>query len=151
MQVFAIGNFLQGAPQVAQLAHKVRESIEAAETDHYAQFVKYESVPHHPTSFYVDVLHVRFIARFEYVKHKNQGREFTSGQYAFFENPDQDEKRLDYTVRFLVPNIVLADGDEVVELAPMNDDGGHQVGRVRTAIARNLLSFVIDNLQTWSF
>lgn len=150
MQAFAISNYLQGAVQVAQVAQKVRESIESAESDHYAQFVKYGSVADHPASFYVDVLHVRFIARFEYVKHINQGREFTSGQYAFFEKHGQDEKRVDYMVRFLAPNIVLTGGDEILELAPMHDDGGHQVGRVRNAIARNLLGYVIDNLETWS-
>lgn len=89
-------------------------------------------------------------AEFLYVKHINQGREFTSGQYAVFEKHGQDEKRVDYMVRFLAPNIVLTGGDEIIELAPMHDDGGHQVGRVRTAIARNLLGYVIDNLETWS-
>lgn len=151
MQAFAIGNFLQSAAQVAQVAQKVRESIDSAESDHYAQFVKFQPVAHHPTSFYVDVLHVRFIARLEYVKHKNQGREFTSAQYAFFEKNGQDEKRADYVVRFLAPNIALTGGDEVIELPLMNDDGGHQVSRVRTAIARNLLEYVIANLETWSF
>ena len=151
MRAFAIGNFLQGAAEVLQVAQKVRGSIDSAESDPYEQLVKYESVAHHPTSFYVDVLHVRFIARFEYVKHMNQGREFTSGQYAFFEKHGQDEKRADYVVRFLAPNIVLTGDGEVIELPPINDGGGHQVGRVRSAIARNLLGYVIDNLETWSF
>jgi hypothetical protein len=151
MQAFTIVNFLQSAAQVAQVAQKVRESVASAESDPYAQFVKYEGVVDHPTNFYVDVLHVRFIARFEYVKHTNQGRQFTSGQYAFFEKHGQDEKRAEYAVRFLAPNIVLTGGGEVIELPFMNDDGGHEVSRVRAAIARNLLGYVIDNLETWSF
>ena len=151
MQAFAIGSFLQAAAQVAQVAQKVRESIDSADSDHYAQFVKYESVTDHPLNFYVDVLHVRFIARFEYTKHSNQGRECTSGQYAFFETHGHDEKRAEYVVRFLPPNLVLTGNDEVIELPLMNDDGGHQVGRVRGAIARNLLCYVIENLETWSF
>lgn len=149
MNMYGITTFLQQAAQVAKIAQKVRDSIESAGSDHYAQFVKFGSAPEHPMSFYVDVLHVRFIARFEYVKHQIHSTQFTSCQYAFFEKHGQEEKRLDYAVRFLEPNNVLIGDGEVIQL-PTTDDDGHQVGRVRLAIARNLLAHVIENLETWS-
>lgn len=152
MHAIAISGFLQSVPTVARLAKKVRNSISSDDHDSHKNFVKYSVVPDDPNSFYVDVLHVRFIGRLEYVKHLNQGREFTSCQYVFFKLVGSDEERTDVAVRFIAPQHAILKNGNVIDL-PLraDDDEGYEVGQVRAAISQNLLEFVISNLHTWSF
>lgn len=152
MQALTISSFLQGVPAVTRLAKKVRDSVHSEERDSYKNFVKYSSLPNDSNSFYVDVLHVRFIGRLEYIKYLTQGREFTSCQYVFFKLNEEGEERTTIVVRFIGPQHAILTNGDVIDL-PLrdDDDDGYEVSQVRGSISQNLLEYVIGNLQTWSF
>lgn len=150
-----IDEFLRGVASVARIPQKLRDALNFEnQYDRYHKQVKYSQVPDEPLNFYADVLSVRLIARLEYSKHVNNGRVYTSCQYAFFKIKGTEEERTKVVVRFLAPNHAIVNDGETIDIPLGNGNPGddmYDVGLLQQAISRALLEDVIANLEEWAF
>lgn len=144
-----ISSFLRHSAATAVLANRVRAAmfVESA-SDSVSQHVFFKNVPHHPTSFAVDVLHVRFVARLEYVKLQAGGKEFLAAQYVFYTAGEKEEVKLQQRLGFVHPGMVLLPSGDEIKFDD-GDDDDYVYRLIKDSVSTVLLSEVLVNLEKW--
>jgi hypothetical protein len=145
-----IGTYLRDVAEATRLSQILRDTVESKDVyDTYDKFVNYSAVVDEPRNFYADALHVRFIARMEYVKFAPEEYEFASTQYVFFKITGEHEERTDIVVRFQLPNVVFV-GGERMELHTARGPDHDAIMRMRSLISADLLAYVVEKLERWA-
>lgn len=157
MHSYQIIHFLQPLDQIMQLAEKFRDSIHRDDArNSISRFVKFSSAEGERRNFQVEVLHVKFVARFEISKYAVDEHDYAAGQYAFFRMVGDKEERVQLAIRLVPPNHLVLPGGTNIEIPMVSDDdegslSAHGLRRVKDAISEHLLSDVITNCERWTF
>ncbi|MEH6434308.1 hypothetical protein [Massilia sp. DD77] len=141
--------FLQNSQAVAVLAGRVRSAIFAESRGRsVSHHVSYKNLPDHPNDFAADVLHIRFIARLEYIKLIVNTREFLAAQYAFFALSRDTETRLPEVVRLVQPGAVILPNREV-QLSDDEEMDAADLVTIKDEVSTILITHALTRLDEW--
>jgi hypothetical protein len=142
-------SFLRPSSIVRSVADKVSIALFVPNATEVADHVTYGS-SENVDEFVVTVMGTPLVARFEFFKFVNQGKEILAGQYCFFQTVNGEEHRLATAVRMFAPSdVILPDGTHMS--AGDLDVKTGMVTVLRDKLSMALLAEQVEKMSSWSF
>jgi hypothetical protein len=148
MQPSEVLPFLRQVPTIQSMAEKVVAALLVPVQTNASHHVSY-SDGEKPISFNVTVLGIDLTARLEYFNFISREMRFLAGRFSFFHKIGNEERRLDTTVRMILPDSIYVSGGHHYDIDDLDVTTGIVV-MMRDKLSRELLAEQMSKWESWS-